>query len=113
MELYLPMTKNPYNGQFMKGHKPFNKGKKQSEWMDGRKRKRILKYLEIGRAKGNATMAGWNAKITLMLNDGKIIGVFKSTNDAGQKTNICSRNIRSVCCGKRKRAGGFEWQYEN
>ena len=50
------------NGRFVKGHVPHNKGKKWSEWMDGRKRRKVLKCLELGRIKGNPNIGGWNRK---------------------------------------------------
>lgn len=75
-------------------------------------RERIKSNLQLGRKKGNASMAGWNAKVVIMLKDGKIIGAFKSCLEAGRKTGIQSRNICAVCHKKRKRAGGFEWSFE-
>ena len=30
-----------------------------------------------------------------------------------QGIKVCSRNIRNVCCGKRKTAGGFIWRLKN
>ena len=42
-ELYIEPVWKGYNtvtGQFLKGHVPHNKGKKWSEWMDGRKAKK-------------------------------------------------------------------------
>ena len=45
-ELYIPpVLINPVNGRFRKGHIPFNKGIPMREWMDGRKIRRVKKYL--------------------------------------------------------------------
>lgn len=114
-ELYIPrtITVNPINGQFLKGHVPHNKGKRWEDYMDMRKARRIKKNLEIGQRKGNPSLGGWNARAIVAIKDGRLCGVFSSSNDAERKTKICARNIRSVCSGKRKRAGGYEWYYEN
>ena len=48
-----------------------------------------------------------------MFKDGVVVGVFRNSIEAGMKLGICSRNIRSVCQGKRKYAGNFVWKYEN
>ncbi len=122
---------NRVNGQFLKGHRPFNKGMKQKEFMDGRKIKKVLKYLELGRKNGNPGLAGHNSKPVVGIKDGKIIA-FKSSIEAakilkarGIKVN--SRNIRIVCQGKeqivkygekqykvtRRKAGDFLWYFEN
>lgn len=75
-------------------------------------RKNCFKGLKIGWKRGRKDIGGWNRKTTLMMKDGKIIGVFSSARQAGMKTGIQDRNIRYVCQGKRKNAGGFQWCYE-
>ena len=114
-ELYIPrtITVNPINGQFLKGHVPHNKGNRWEDYMDMSKASRIKKNLELGRKQGNPSMAGWNAKPVVAIKDGRLRGVYKSSNDAERKTGVCARNIRTVCAGKRRRAGGYEWYYEN
>ena len=119
---------------FPKGHKPFNKGLPQREWMDGRKIKRILKFLDIGRKLGNHSLAGHNRKQIVGIKDGKITS-FRSAVDAekilkARGIKINARNINSICHEKRfvngkysyirKRAGGYQWffveetgKYEN
>lgn len=98
-------------GRFAKGHVPHNKGKKWSEWMDGRKRRKVLKCLELGRIKGNPNIGGWNRKAVVGISiEGKVC-IFESSRDAGKKLGIEERNIRSCCEGKRNLAGGifFQW----
>jgi hypothetical protein len=115
-ELYIEPEKiNPKNGQFRKGHIPFNKGKKQSEWMDGRKIRKIKKYLEIGRKLGNKDLPGNNKIEIVGIKDGKLTA-FKSSIDAerilrAEGIMINHRNIRTVCKGIRKKAGGHQWFY--
>jgi len=114
-ELSLPVivTKkiNPRNGQFLKGHKPHNKGKKWSEWMDGRKKRKVLRALEKGH-KGNPNLAGSNAIPIVGIKDGKF-KVYPSSVVAGKVLGIQPRNIRHVCAGNRKKAGGYMWFYES
>ena len=113
-ELYIePIKINPINGRFMKGHIPFNKGKKMTDWMDINKIERVKKYLEIGRKAGNHDLPGANKIEIVGIKDGKLTA-FKSSSDAtkilkakGVKVN--QRNIRAVCLGKRKKAGGYQW----
>lgn len=50
---------NPTNGQFLKGHIPHNKGKKWSEWMDGRKRAKVLRIAKKN-LRGNPNIGGVN-----------------------------------------------------
>jgi len=124
-ELYIDThpRKNKINGHFLKGHVPFNKGLKMTEWMDGRKIRKVKKYLELGRKSGNLSIAGSNRIAIVGIKDGKMYA-FESSEAAerilrakGVKVN--SRNIRSVCAEKlerigkysyvRKKAGGFRW----
>ena len=114
---------NRLNGRFIKGHKPFNKGVPMDEWMDGRKRRKVLKYLEMGRKRGNLDLPGANRIPIVGIKDGKIYPFDSAVNAAkilkakGIKVN--QRNINSVCNEKielnggkpyiRKKAGGFRW----
>lgn len=48
--------------------------------------------------------------------DGKFIKIFKGSVEAEKELNsigikVNARNIRSVCEGKRNKAGGFKWKY--
>lgn len=101
-------VRNKKNGRFLKGHVPHNKNKNWSEWMDGRKRKKVLKCLK---RTGNPNLAGANAKKIVGVKDGKFI-VFPHSEEAGSRLNISARNIRSCCHKKRKSAGGWKWFFE-
>jgi hypothetical protein len=129
-ELYFPpATVNPVNGQFRPGHRPFNKGVPMSKWMDGRKIKRVKKYLEIGRKQGNHDLAGFNKIPIVGIKDGKITA-FSSATDAAkilkaQCVKVSCRNICAVCHGReyiatsgskqyrciRRKAGGYQWYF--
>lgn len=127
-ELYIDTSPkiNRINGQFLKNHKPFNKGVPMVKWMDGRKIKKVVKCLEIGRHLGNKHLAGANRKPIVGIKDGKLYP-FESAVTAARilkekGVKICSRNICSVIhcktikVGKysyvRKKAGGFQWFFE-
>ena len=115
MELYIPVERpqrNPVNGRFLKGHVPFNKGRKWSDYIDTEKAVRMLKGLEGGR-KGNPSMPGWNARPIVAVKDGRFMGWFRSSYDAERKTGIQGRNIRLCCNGKRRHAGGLRWFFED
>ena len=118
---------NRINGQFLKKHKPFNKGIPMSKWMDGRKIKKVKKYLEIGRKAGNYDLPGANRIPIVGIKDGKL---FPFNCDAtaekilkAKGIRINQRNIRAVCEARpvnnngtdyiRKKAGGFRWFYAN
>ena len=124
-ELYIDTSPriNRINGQFVKNHIPFNKGIPMVQWMDGRKIRKVKKYLEIGRKLGNHNLPGINRKQIVGIKDGKLFPFDSATNAAkilkekGVKINC--RNICATCHGKtivngkysyiRKRAGGFQW----
>jgi hypothetical protein len=125
-ELNIETPPKRLHNWFPKGHIPFNKGVPMKDWMDGRKIKKVMKCLEIGRTKGNEQLAGHNRIPIVGIKDGKLTG-FKSAVDAakilkakGIKVN--SRNISNVCNEKmnsgykgkyyiRKRAGGYLWYF--
>jgi len=116
-ELYVsPVFINPVNGRFRKGHIPFNKGIPTKEWMDGRKKRKVLKCLEIGRKLGNKHLAGSNRKKVIAIKDNQMIAYLSAglaeriLRQKGIRIN--QRNINKVCHGDdrhRIRAGGYQW----
>jgi hypothetical protein len=122
-ELTISAPPKRKNNWFPKGHKPFNKGIAMKEWMDGRKIKKVMKYLEIGRKAGNHDLPGANRIPIVGIKDGKIFpfncaaAAEKILRAKGIKVN--QRNIRAVCLARpvnnngtkyiRKMAGGFRW----
>jgi hypothetical protein len=109
----------------MKDHKPFNKGVQMAIWMDGRKIKKVMKYLEIGRKAGNHDLPGANRIPIVGIREGKLFpfscaaAAEKYLRAKGIKVN--QRNIRAVCLAKpvnnngtqyiRRTAGGFQWYF--
>ena len=56
-----------------------------------------------------------NVKISYpieQIEDGNVIAIYPSLNEASRITKISAGNICSVCKGDRKSAGGFQWKYK-
>ena len=103
-------SRNFQTGTFLKGHIPHNKGKKWSEWMDGRKAKKILR-IGMKNLKGRADIAGWNKRaVVAVLEDGRYF-YFESATKAAELTGLIRRNISHCCQGKRKHCGRYKWFY--
>lgn len=114
-ELYIPIEKpnrNLENGRFLKGNVPHNKGKKWADYMDMRKARRI-KRIAVKNLVHKGQCAGWNARPVVAIDNGRLAGVFPSSEEAGRKSGITARNIRHCCDKKRKRAGGYRWFWED
>lgn len=54
-----------------------------------------------------------SSKPVVQIKDGKIIAEFDGMLEAQRKTGIYYKGISLVCLGKRKTAGGYEWQYKD
>lgn len=104
-------ARNFETGRFLKGHIPHNKGKKWSEWMDGRKAKKVLR-IGARNLKGRPDIGGWNARkiVAVRETDGKW-WCFESAAKAALITGLIRRNITRCCQGKAKHCGAFRWFY--
>lgn len=91
--------RNTLNGQFLKGHTPFNKGKKWSEYLSKRKQKRCAKgwkNLEKYRPHG-CPGAGRNKKqVIAVMDDGRWL-CFSYIGAAGQWAGGNRENVRRCC----------------
>lgn len=74
---------------------------------------RILKRKPTCFWKGKFGKENYTAKMVLQLKDKQIINKFYGAREAERKTGISAGNIRRVCCGKGKSAGGYQWKYED
>lgn len=52
-----------------------------------------------------------NSKKVLQIKNGTVIATHDGTHEAMRKTGISFKDISSVCLGKRKSAGGYQWKY--
>lgn len=102
-------TRNATNGQWLKNIEPHNKGKKWDDWMPKKMQKKVIKNLHRN---GNPNFGGTNKIKIVGIKNGRFCP-FESSKDAERKLGICARNIRTVCKGQRKFAGGWQWFYEN
>lgn len=116
-EIYLNSIesgRNPINGRFVKGRVQNTKGQPGKTWdelgMSKANRKKCLKNLTGIGARG---IGGQNAKRIVAIKNNELCFVFKSSEDAYRKTGINAGNIRQVCNGKRKSAGGYQWFNED
>ena len=122
-ELNISTPPKRINNWFPKGHIPFNKGKKWTDYLDMRKARRMKKNLEIGRKSGNKNLPSANRRTVVAIKDGKLTA-YRSATDAAiilkaKGIKINRRNICAVCHGKevtngkysyiRKKAGGYQW----
>lgn len=103
---------NRQNGQFLKGHEPFNKGKKWSDYMDMRKAKRIIRIAKKN-LRGRYDIGGWNKKAVVAIKNGEFYGYFESCVNAADRLQVQRRNVSHVANGKRKRCGGYEFYFES
>ena len=122
---------NKQNGRFLKGHEPHNKGKKWSEWMDGRKAKRVKKQalanLDNARRLGHCGKAGGRNKkpIIAVLDNGEWL-VFPESQSAakwcgGERGNVCRccRENEATTLTKGKKVNddhkylGVRWYFES
>lgn len=106
-------ARNYMNGRFLKGHIPHNLGKPWTEWMDGRKAKKVLRIGALN-LKGRTDLGGWNARkvVALRESDGKW-WIFSSAAKAAEITGLNRRNITRCCQQKSKHCGKFRWFYED
>ena len=104
-------ARNYANGRFLKGHIPHNRGKKWSEWMDGRKAKKVMRIGMLN-LKGRSDIGGWNARKVVAVREaeGKW-WAFSSATKAAEVTGTISRNIIRCCQKKCKHCGAFRWFY--
>jgi hypothetical protein len=114
-ELTLPPAKK--RGGFQKGHIPFNKGKKMSEYMSPENREKCLSGLS---RKGNPEIYRYRQKRIVCVRDNGTFTVYESSVAAAkqhvypkQKVETLARNIRHVAQLKRKRMQGARWFCED
>ena len=108
-----PVIRNGVNrktGCFVKGHRPYNKGLKMEESKYPKCAPTMFKKGNVSKKKYIPGGCKTSKRIEMLKNDIVVTG-FISMTDAERRTGINRENIRAVCQGKRKKAGGFEWRY--
>ena len=124
-ELFLPPVegerRNRVTGRFMKGHVPFTKGKKWSDYMSKRKQKRCQKgWKNLDLHRHRPSSAGRPKKSVVALSDDGKFLVFDYVGQAALFCHGCESNV-SRCCRQNALHGrntdhqykGFRFYYES
>lgn len=101
-------------GRFKKGNIPWNKG---ITWAEQGVSKEIwekkISTLQANRHKNGYSHKPTHSKPVIQLDeDGNRLHWYESSEAAARKNNCKGRNIRKVCDGERKHAGGFRWKWD-
>lgn len=111
-ELYISderPTRNYKNGQFLKGHVPYVKGKKWEEWMPKEKRLKSLNNLEKGKGKFKGEILPpsiLRRKKVIAIMENKLMA-FDSIHSAGAKMGLSYQDISRCCNVNHKRLTKF------
>lgn len=103
MELYIPpqrFTHNKVNGQFLKGHRPHNKGKRWVDYMTDEAMERASRgwaNLDTHRPKTRPDNAGRCRKQVVAVMDDGAWCVISHMGAAAEKVGGCRENIRRCC----------------
>lgn len=101
------------NGQFAKGHKSHNKGKKWSDFLSPEKQAHIRAIMpHYGIIGIHSPNAGRPKVAVLARKDGREFW-FASMADAGRCLNLPASNIRQCLIGKRRSCGGWRFKRSN
>ncbi len=93
-----PLTRNPLNGRFMKGHVPDNKGKPWQVWMSIEGRIRSSKgWKNLEHRKGRSPAAGKNKKAVIAVGDNGKWMYFPHARLAAERFGGSANNIRRCC----------------
>lgn len=104
-----PRPQRKSNGQFTKGHTPYTKGKKWSEWMPAEMQAKIRAAMPHS-GWHQSHSGGMPKKPVMATKDGKSY-YFDSLTEAAEKTGANPIAISMACKGKRKHALHYEWKF--
>ena len=128
-ELYIPPKwtgRNAKTGRFLKGHTPYNKGKKWSEYLSKRVQKRMAKgWKNLEKYRVHPANAGRCRKKVIAVDDNGKWRVFDSITAAAKWAGGPFANVRRCCnenlLGTKDKKGkvnddhrfyGLRWYYE-
>jgi hypothetical protein len=111
------LTFSPRKKGFPKGHIPFNKGKKMSEYMSPKSMDKVLSTLSRN---GNPNINTFCQKPVVCVHSDGTFTVYANSEAAArkhvfprQKASTLARNIRHAAQLKRKRVQGMKWFFED
>ena len=100
-------------GKFRKGRTPWNKGKKWNEMFDEKTQAKLKKHLKEIAKTGAAGKGHPHPKPVIQMDEyGERLHWYESSEAAARKLGLHGRNIRKVCDGERKHAGGYRWAWD-
>lgn len=101
-------------GKFKGGNIPWNKGKSWKEQgITGEERERRLAKLQEGNRNRIRSHKPVHSKPVIQMDEyGERLHWYLSSEAAARKIGCAGRNIRLVCEGKRKHAGGYRWSWD-
>lgn len=53
------------------------------------------------------------SKVVQQIKEGRVVAEYYGCHEADKETGVSYKNISACCLGKRKSAGGYQWQYKN
>ncbi len=103
------------DGKFKKGDKPWNKGLSWEQMgVSDEERKRRLSILQATNHKNGYSHIPTRSRPVIQYDDdGNRLHWYISSEAAARKVGCMGRNIRKVCDGQRKHAGGFCWKWDS
>ena len=105
---------NPYNGRFLKGHQPHNKGKRREEWMSKEGMKASSKgweNIEKHRCKGHPNARKARAKNCVAVRNNGDYRIFEFITKAAEWLGGCPENVRRCCnLNKSRKVCKHDWR---
>ena len=110
-ELYIEprrLERNPHNGQYLKGHTAYNKGRSMAEYMTPEKLRRWKRNI-VRNLEGHRPIGACARPVFMLDGEGRTVAWFPSAKAASEKTGISTASISQAINGVHHTAGGYRW----